>query len=83
MRNLDGVCTNSLDPAWGTARQSIPATPLPTGHASPLSSRLFTDARERDEAVTEWLGAWTAFFKSDMLDIRLEDQSKKLYRNYF
>jgi len=71
-RNLDGYCTNLVDSSWGSARQfqDISASALATGHASPPPSRLLADQHERDEAVTEWLGAWTSFIKADMLDIK-------------
>jgi len=69
-RSLNGSCSNMYNPSWGTAGQVLSSSLLPAGRASPLSSRILAEEPDREEPVTEWLGAWTSFIKSDLLQIR-------------
>jgi len=69
-RTLNGSCSNMYNPTWGSSSQVLSSTLLPSRRASPLSSKILAEEPDREEPVTEWLGAWTSFIKSDLIELK-------------
>lgn len=79
LRSLNGECSNLASPGWG--RTGAVLSPADKVDATVLSSRLLADKPSRSEPVTDWLAAWAALVKSDLVDARykMNDVVKKCY----
>jgi len=69
-RSLNGRCSSLENPEWGLSGKIlsvISSTSVKLSSAIPSS--LLAEVPEFQDPVTEWLGAWTSFIKSDLLNI--------------
>jgi peroxidase len=69
-RSLNGGCSSLDASEWGVSGKLLSVVPNTSlKYSSAIPSIILAEPPEIQDPVTEWLGAWASFIKSDLLNI--------------